>query len=476
VTLDSLTRVFAALLWFSHHLAGQAFGQAAQVDSINHYVLAEMARKRIPGVSVAVLREDSVLLARGYGFSNLELGVPATDSTVYQSGSLGKQFTSALVGILAQRGRFNLDDRVVRWLPEGSGVWDSVTIRHLLTHTSGIREYTDSTFDYRKDRTEDELVQFAASRRLDFRPGERWAYSNTGYVLLGVLVHRVTGRFYGDLLRELIFMPLGMHSSRIISEADIVRHRAAGYEVSNGRIVNQSWVAPSLNTTADGSVYLSVRDLARWAVSLNHARIPDSAALRAAWTPVRLNNGGLYPYGFGWDLLPQRGHARVGHTGSWQGFTTALYRYPEFGLTVIVLANMAEAGPGRIAEAIAGIVAPALQPPHRLSDALPGRGAPMSFQSVLTGITAGIGSDGVTLGFRHALTKEWLADLAHTARTMAAWKPLGCDEVRTRQMQWLSASIERICYYAGQDRKGEMIAAVFFTPEWRVAYLETSRY
>jgi CubicO group peptidase (beta-lactamase class C family) len=471
-----LTRVFVALICLSQHQAGTVFGQATEVDSIHDYVLSEMARKRIPGVSVAVLRGDSILLARGYGFSNLELRAAASDSTVYQSGSLGKQFTSALVLMLAQQGRFKLDDRIVRWFPEGSGVWDSVTIRHLLTHTSGIHEYTDSTFDYRRDRSEDELVRFAGSRPLDFSPGERWAYSNTGYVLLGVLVHRVTGRFYGDLLQELIFRPLGMHSSRIISEADIVPHRAAGYEISDGRVANQSWVAPSLNTTADGSLYLTVRDLARWAVSLNHARIPDSAALRAAWTPVRLKSGGLYPYGFGWNLLPQRGHPRVGHTGSWQGFKTALYRYPEFGVTVIVLANLAQSEPGMIAEAIAGMLEPALQPPHRLAGMLPGVRPPASFPSLLTGISAGTSNDRVTPGLRHALTEDWREDLAHTARTVKAWRTLGCDEVRNRHMQWLSAQIERVCYYAGNDRDGDMVAAVFFTPEWRVAHLELSRY
>lgn len=433
-----------------------------------------MARQQIPGTSVAVLRGDSVHLARGYGFSNLEHRVLASDSTVYQSGSLGKQFTSALVVMLAQRNHFRLDDTIVRWLPEGRGVWDSVTVRHLLTHTSGIGEYTDSTFDYRKDYSEDELVRFAASRPLDFSPGGRWAYSNTGYLLLGVLIHRVTRRFYGDLLRELIFTPLGMQS-RIISEADIVPNRAAGYQLSGGRLANQAWVAPSLNTTADGSLYLTVRDLARWSVALNHGRIPDSTSLQAAWTPVRLNNGGSYPYGFGWDLFPQRGHPRIGHTGSWQGFKTALYRYPEFDLTVIVLANLAQAEPGPMAEAIAGIMEPALQPPHRLAGGLPGPRPPASMESVLTTLSAGTSSD-VTAGLHEVLTVEQRSELAHTARTVKAWKALGCDDVRGRRLRWLSAPIERICYSAGDDSDGHMIATVSYAPGWRVAHLAISRY
>ena len=271
--------------------------------AINRYVQAELERQHIPGLSLAVLTGDHVILSGGYGFANVELRVPASDSTVYQSGSMGKQFTAALVEMLVDNRQLAYDDAIVRWLPEGAAVWQGMTVRHLLTHTSGVAEYTDSTFDYRKDYTEDELVKFATARPLDFRPGERWSYSNTGYLLLGALIHRVTGRFYGDLLRDSVFGPLGMHDSRVISEADIVPNRAAGYRLENGALRNQEWVAPTLNTTADGALYFTVRDLTHWAIALNQRRVPSAAALDTAWTPVRLRDGATYPYGFGWYLL-----------------------------------------------------------------------------------------------------------------------------------------------------------------------------
>src|SRR5436309_7370142 len=168
---------------------------AVQTDTaaISRYIEAEVARQHIPGLSDAVLSGDRVVLSRGYGFANVELRVPASDSTVYQSGSMGKQFTAALVEMLVDRHRLRLDDSIVRWFPEGAGVWQEITVRRLLTHTAGVAEYTDSTFDYRKDYTEDELVKFAAARPLDFRAGERWSYSNTGHVLHGALIHRETG-------------------------------------------------------------------------------------------------------------------------------------------------------------------------------------------------------------------------------------------------------------------------------------------
>src|SRR6266699_3443366 len=215
---------------------------AVQTDTaaISRYIEAEVERQHIPGLSVAVLRGDRVVLSRGYGFANVELHVPASDSTVYQSGSMGKQFTAALVEMLVNSHLVRLDDSIVRWFPEGAGVWQGITVRHLLTHTSGVAEYTDSTFNYRKDYTEDELVKFAAARPLDFRPGERWSYSNTGYLLLGALIHRVTGRFYGDLLRDSVFGPLGMRDSRVISEADIVPNRAAGYRLERGALLHRA--------------------------------------------------------------------------------------------------------------------------------------------------------------------------------------------------------------------------------------------
>jgi CubicO group peptidase (beta-lactamase class C family) len=442
------------------------------LDSISRYVNAEMTRAQIPGVSVAVLRGDRVLLARGYGFANLELRVAASDSTIYQSGSMGKQFTAAGVVMLSEQGRLGLDDKIVKWFPEGAGIWDAVTVRHLLTHTSGIAEYTDSTFDYRKDYSEDQLVRYAASRALDFPPGERWSYSNTGYLLLGVLIHRVTGRFYGDVLTDLIFRPLGMGSTRVISEADLVPNRADGYQLVDGRIKNQDWVAPSLNTTADGALYFTVNDLVKWAVALNHRELPGAKVLDAAWTPARLNDGGRFPYGFGWDLTQQRGRARIGHTGAWQGFQTAIYRYPESDLTVIVLANLTGARPGPMAQGIAGILEPGLEPPHLLRAALGGPQPRLSIDALLSRVSQGTESNAVTPQLSRFLAPAERRDLRETISRVTSWTALGCDRVAGRGINWLNASIERICYARGTGATERVAVSVFYTQDWRAAHFD----
>ena len=449
--------------------------QGSDTAAINRYVQAEMERQRVPGLSLAVLRGDRALMSRGYGFANVELHVPASDSTIYQSGSMGKQFTAALVEMLVGEGRLHLDDLIVRWFPEGATVWQGITVRHLLTHTSGIAEYTDSTFNFRKEYTEDELVKFAASRPLDFRPGERWSYSNTGYVLLGALIHRVSGRFYGDLLEDSVFTPLAMHDSRIISESDIVPNRADGYELEDGALRNQEWVAPSLNTTADGALYVTIRDLVKWAVALNHKRVPSASALDTAWSPVRLNDGATYPYGFGWGLFNQRGHPRISHTGSWQGFRSVIARYPESDITVIVLANLAQAQVGAIAYGIAGMLDTTLAAPHLTTWS--GPQPPAAIPSLLRDILANPDSARITPRFRRFLSAElrgWYGSLVAPQRQ---WTFAGCDAVGARDIAYLGRRVIYICHARSMRANGGgTVVSVLYDNDWRAAGIEGYAY
>src|SRR6516165_3907908 len=158
---------------------------------------------------------------------------------------------------------------------------------------------------------------------MGFAPGEKWSYSNAGYVLLGIVIRRVTGKFYGDFLQERIFRPLGMASTQVISEADIVPHRSSGYRLVKGQLKNQDWVAPSLNTTADGALYTNVLDLAKWDAALRERKFVKPSSYELMWSPVKLHDGKMYPYGFGWSLEDRGGFRAVSHTGSWQGFTMA---------------------------------------------------------------------------------------------------------------------------------------------------------
>jgi CubicO group peptidase (beta-lactamase class C family) len=331
-------------------------------NEIDNCVQSQMRRQHIPGLSLAVVKEGKVVVAKGYGLANVEHNVAAKPETVYQSGSIGKQFTATAVMLLVGEGKLRLDDKIKKYLDGTPQAWETITVRHLLTHTSGIKNYGPEDLNYRQDYSEKQLLQKVVSLPLDFSPGEKWSYSNTGYILLGIIIRKASGEFYGEYLRKRVFAPLGMDTTRIISEEDIVPNRAAGYRLVNGQLKNQEWVSPSLNTTADGSLYLTVLDLAKWDAALYTERLLKRAALEQMWTAVKTNDGKSHPYGFGWKIGQFRGQKVVEHSGEWQGFQTYIARLLDDKLTIIVLTNLAQADPRKVVYDVADCYLPALSP------------------------------------------------------------------------------------------------------------------
>ena len=244
--------------------------------------------------------------------------------------------------------------------------WQPITFRQLLSHTAGIGDLP-SGFDFKRDYTDEELLKAIYSVPLAYEPGTGWKYSNPGYVTLGIVIKKISGQFYGDLLAERIFKPLGMTTARVISEADIVPHRAAGYRRVAGQLKNQEWVSPTMNRTADGSLYLTILDLARWDAGLRDDNLLQPVTRALMWTPVKLTSGDVNEadYGFGWVSTKINGHAVVEHGGAWQGFTSHIARYTDDNLTVAALANLSaesRADPGGIVHHVAGMVASELMP------------------------------------------------------------------------------------------------------------------
>lgn len=327
-------------------------------DPVDDIVTKYMARTHTPGLSIAVVRGGKIIREQGYGLANVEHGVAVKPDTLFQSASVGKQFTASLVMLLVKDGKLQLDAPISRYLPGTPKAWSAVTVRQLLTHTSGVGD-PGAKVDLRKDYTDAEMIALAASIPLQFEPGTRWEYSNTGYQLLGYICTKVGGKFYGEQLRERIFAPLSMRT-RVISERDIVPDRAAGYEWTGTDLKNQEWVAPTLNTTADGSLYLTANDLARWDLALYGDSILDDNSRKALWTLVKLKNGSTQPYGFGWEVLSINGHQRIAHNGRWQGFRSQFSRFVDDKLTVIVLGNSTSAPVEKITSLIAAHYLPAL--------------------------------------------------------------------------------------------------------------------
>ena len=347
-----------------------------QLTAIDQFVAREMSNRKVPGVQVGVYSRGQILLAKGYGVSNIELSVPVKPETVFQSGSVGKQFVSAAVMMLVEEDKINLDDSITKYFPNAPATWKPILVKNLLSHTSGLAEYEspdrtgpNGPFYMRLDFTEDQLVEKIEALPIDFQVGEKWDYRNTNYVLLGIIIHKVTGKFYADFLQERIFKPLGMSSTRLISEVDIIPNRASGYELHHGEWKNQEWVSPTFNSTADGTLYFNVLDIAKWDAALYGITLLKQSSLDRMWTVFPLNDGKPNPanYGFGWMMDNRNGHHSTEHGGAWQGFTCYILRYPDDNLSVAVLTNLAGGGPGAFAKVIAGLVNPALMPPKLIA-------------------------------------------------------------------------------------------------------------
>jgi len=344
---------------------------AARIQSIDTFVTAELTRQKIPGAELGIYSRGRVLMAKGYGLANVELDVPVKPETIMQSGSVGKQFVSAAIMILLEEGKISLDDSLARYFPDAPATWKPILIRNLLSHTSGLSEYESDdrigpkgAFYLRLDFTEDELATKIEALPIEWAPGSKWAYRNTNYVLLGFIIHKITGVRYDQFMAERMFKPLGMTSTRLISDRDIIPNRAAGYELVDGQLKNQEWVSPTFNSTADGTLYFNVIDLAKWDDALNGTRLLKQSSLNRMWTVYPLNDGKPNPagYGFAWAIGDQNGHKRIEHDGAWQGFTCNISRYPDDGLTVAVLTNLAYADTGLMTHVIAGLVDTPLMP------------------------------------------------------------------------------------------------------------------
>lgn len=324
---------------------------SAARDTVDRFVAAEMARKHIPGVSIAVVRAGKVVTARGYGVGDLENGVPVTPTTAFKIGSVSKQFLASGIMLLAQDGKLGVDDPVSKYYPNAPASWSGITLRHLLTHTSGVlRE--GPAFDPLQVQADSMVVRSAFERPLDYPTGSKYQYCNVCYFTLADIIARVSGKPWDVFLAERVFRPLGMTATRTTTVTDLVPHRARGYTWRDSAYVN----APEYLALRPSGAFLStVLDLAKWDAALYGDRVLTTASRQAMWTPTPLTDGKTSGYGFGWTLDSLDGRWHVHHGGSLPGFRAELARFPNDSLTVIVLTNADDARPDQIATGIARI-------------------------------------------------------------------------------------------------------------------------
>jgi CubicO group peptidase (beta-lactamase class C family) len=310
--------------------------------------------------SILVAKDGAPVWRESFGAADREWDVANTADTKFRLGSITKQFTATAILQLAEQGKLSVDDPISKYYADAPPAWAKVTIKHLLTHTSGIPSYTALPTFFAKDSklplTPDEIIKLTRDMPLEFEPGAKYAYDNTGYILLGYVIEKVSGETYADYVGKHIFAPLGMKDSGYDVSGMILRHRASGYQGSKDGWKNADYLDMTLPYAA-GSLYSTIDDLLIWDRALADGKILTPASRQAMFTDYG------HHYGYGWRIDQEAGHERVGHGGGINGFSTGIVRYPKDGVVAVVLSNYNASPSNSMAEKLAGLCVGTYQPP-----------------------------------------------------------------------------------------------------------------
>src|SRR5579883_3101413 len=327
-----------------------------------HREIDQIVRQEIdlqgPGVAIAVVKGGQPIYSKGYGFANLEWHCPIRPNTVFRLASITKQFTATAIMLLESQGKLRLDDSITTYLPDYPTHGRLITITHLLNHTSGIKSYTSlDTFlpDIAKKDLSPDLLPHFKDLPLEFEPGTRFLYNNSGYHLLGLIIEKVAEMSYEQFIQQHIFQPLGMNHSYYMHHNAVIPQRASGYE-KTPQGYQQADYLNMMIVYAAGALGSTVEDLILWDAALREERILDRAAQERMYTPVQLTDGQTEDYGFGFRVTSYEGHRLVGHAGGIPGFHTFMARFIDDQAMIVVLANMTAIAVEKITRKIAQIL------------------------------------------------------------------------------------------------------------------------
>lgn len=333
----------------------------APADSAAHWLdslFAPFARGRSPGCAVGVSRDGELTFAKGYGFADLNRDTPITPDTRFYLASLSKQFTAMSIVLLARDGRLSLDDSIRKWVPEVPWFGKPITLRELLHHTSGLRDYYTllaiagwQSGDALTERQFLDLIE--RQKSLNFAPGDEFLYSNTGYALLSIVVRRASGESLRDFARQRIFEPLGMtHTEFRDDHRTVIPNAAIGYELTADGFRESE---PELDVVGDGGAYSTIGDLAKWDANFTTHKVGGADGIAEMEQPGTLNNGQTVPYGLALSIAKTHGMTTYSHSGAYGGFRTAMVRYPDQGLSIFTLCNTSSA-PASLADEVAALM------------------------------------------------------------------------------------------------------------------------
>jgi CubicO group peptidase (beta-lactamase class C family) len=410
-------------------------GCPASVDRLDVYVRAQMEAHHLPGLSLAVVKDGQIANAQAYGLANLEVQAPATTQTVYEIGSISKQFAANAIMLLVEDGRVRLDDPVSKYIDGTPPTWSAITVRHVLTHTAGLADFDSGNigFSYRREYTPAEFLELLAKPPLQFTPGERWNYTNA-FPLLGLIVERVAGQPYMTFVEQRIFAPLKLSSMRFKKADELVPNRADGYVFENGAYRHGELMRPAV-IAPNGGVMTNVLDFAAWDIALTAGRLLKPESVHAIATPVRLNDGRTVSHGLGWFMDRFNGHRFGAHWGTTvTGHSAVIRRYTDDRdrVTVIVLANAGhETGQAvdRISKCVANMYVPGTVVQGLTPRPDPSPADTARLKTLLEAVAAGRDGDPGAPGLGTRLPQPVRDRLATALRTSTTFEYLGEEEV-----------------------------------------------
>jgi len=348
--ISKASRILLSVVFWSAACLAQAQDLASKLDAL----LGGYQKNRAFIGSVLIAKDGKVIFEKGYGLASVELDVPNTPDTKFRLGSITKQFTATAILQLEEQGKLSVTDAACKYLAECPESWKTITIHQLLSHTSGIPSYTDGPeFSQPKmmriPLKPIEILLLTKDKPLEFQPGEKWKYDNSGYIFLGVIIEKVSGEKYAEYLKKHIFGVLDMHDSGYDDSSVILKNRAQGYRSVTDGFRNADYLDMSLPYAA-GSLYSTVNDLYRWDRALYTDKVLTKASREKMWTPVKNN------YAYGWSIGQAHKHKQVAHGGGINGFATFIARFPDDGAVAIVLSNNERGNAGPIANGLSGIL------------------------------------------------------------------------------------------------------------------------
>jgi len=473
-----------AILFFCYYnnSAAQTFAANSQLKKqIDSYLIKEMKANQIPGLSYAVVLNGKIIDSGAYGLANVELNAPVNSHSLFNIGSIGKTFTATAIMLLQKDGKLSINDPINKYLDSLPETWNKITIKHLLTHTSGIKDYAHDFPGYtyiEKDRkqeiTEARFIRMATTVPLNFEPGDRWAYSNSNFVLLGFIIHKLSGKPVGDFMKERIFQPAGMMETRYTSVTNIIAHRSTGYLLDdNNKLINGEYVSNFFSAMGDMGILTTATDLAKWCIAQDHATVLDKQTLQQMWTPAKMNNGaeatGIlgFNYGMGWGLSDHRGFSEIGHGGSFiNGYTAELLRIPEKNIAVVVLTNINPSDVDWITYHIAGYYNPELRGIDQLEV---DKNADTSYNQKIYDLFESFNSEKYDT---RLMTENFQQRINPITKIIFGGKPkitfIHADKFDKKHLERFGVTVSKINYYKIQVENETHYLAIYLTPDNKI--------